>query len=84
MIAAIKLTRSAWVCAVERAAASASGGLLITALQLLVVAGILFLFLREKTVDGRTVGRLAEGQTDGRKTVDGRTDGRLPDEQTDG
>ena len=48
VIAAVKLTRSAGVCALERAAASASGGLLIPALRLLVAAGILFLFFVKK------------------------------------
>ena len=47
VIAAVKLTRSAWVCVVYRADESASGGLLITALRLLVVVGILFLFFEK-------------------------------------
>ena len=69
VIAAVKLTISAWVCAVERAAASASGGLIIPALRLLVVAVILFSFLRRKKrrkkVDGRTVGQLTADRLNG-------------------
>ena len=63
VIAAVKLRRSAWVCAVERAAASALGGMLIPALRLLVVAG--FLFFETFLVDGQTVRRLTDRRSDG-------------------
>ena len=48
VIAAFKVTRSTWFCAVDIATKSASGGLLVPALRLLVVAGILFLFFEKK------------------------------------
>ena len=90
VIAAVKLTKSVWVCAVEIATASALGGMIIPALRLLVVSGI-FIFFEKKwltdgrKVDGRTVGGQTNGwQTDGQKMVNGRTDGRLTDRRPDG